>query len=243
VSRGNRDIHKIDNVLIATGKVAAVLAVLGVLMLIGVAVGKEEDQAAGAAVIVLGVVLVAAPFVLLGVGYALRRREDQMIAVWTILERSFEVSVPELSVNSGFSREFILEVVRLLNRRGLAYFVWDARTDTIVDGRLRSTVMIAERCPTCNAHTGQRLSLDAAASARCQYCGAPFGAAYLSELKLRLMEQLRQQPAEPAVAPAGAQAGKFSMVTFLVLLFIFWPLGIAYATRRAGGIQGLRFGP
>jgi hypothetical protein len=236
----DRDIHKIDNVLIASGKVALVLALIGVLMLIGVASAPEADPATDAIVIVVGIVLIATPVVLLGIGTSLRRREDRMIAVWTILERNLEVSVRELSINTGYSREFILEVVRVLNRRGLAYFVWDEASDTIVDGRLRSQVVITERCPRCHGPTNQRVPLDRVAEARCQYCGAAFDAAYLAQLKHQVIDRLRAEP--PAANAPQTAAATFSVPTFLVLMVIFWPLGVFYALHRSGGLRGLRLG-
>jgi hypothetical protein len=240
VQRRDRDIHKIDNVLIATGKVAVVLAIFGVLMMIGVAVEPDDDHAVNAFVVLLGLVLVAAPIVLLGIGTSLRRREDRMIAVWTILERNLEVSVRELSINTGYSREFILDVVRVLNRRGLAYFVFDEASDTIVDGRLRSQVVIAQRCPHCHAEANQSVSLDRAADARCLYCGMAFDAAYVSQLKLQVLDSLRAQPPAAAEPPPGGAA--FSVPTFVLLMVIFWPLGVFYALSRSGGVRGLRLG-
>jgi len=212
-----KDIHKIDNALIGLGVLLVFPAIAGVFL--ARTTGMRQ---------VIGIALIAAPIIVLGFGIALRIRDNRMGAIWSILERTLEAKVAELSVNTGYDRELILRTVGILNRRGLAYYHYDAESDTIRDGRLRSSFLVAERCPNCGAQIGQQIPVGTANLARCDHCGTGLPAAYLNDLKLKLFAQIREQDATPS-----APQRDFEIWKFAILAAVFWPAAMIYAMRRS----------
>ncbi|GMV39473.1 MAG: hypothetical protein AMXMBFR64_11890 [Myxococcales bacterium] len=209
-----------DDILIRVGWATCVLSVFWVL-------GSMEKPAAAP----FAVLFALAPVGLLTLGYRVRAREKRCVAIWRILDRAKEVRVRDLLQSTGFSREDVAETLRAVNGRGLAWFVWDTDTDMIVDGRLRSEMVLVESCPSCGARVSQRVPLGASQSPVCSHCGAAFSSATLNELRLKALAELRNPPPGPG-APAPAGGRTFNPVVFMVLAVVFWPAAVVYYVRN-----------
>ena len=218
----NKNIHWIDSVLIWSGSIM----LIALLICGGVASAAGGDM--WVKFLVFGGILGAVAA--LGTGIVIRRKENRMIVIWNILENTTEVSVQDLEWNTGFDRAFIEESIRIINTKGLGFFVWDRRSDTIVDGRLRTTMMTVTNCPSCGGQIDQKVPLDLSFVPRCAYCDRALSVDHLNQLKSKVISTIR--PAAPSVA--AKRSGGFRVSVFLFLLFIFWPLGIAYAVWKSG---------
>ena len=153
-----KDIHKIDNMLVRTGWLAAI----GLLLAESCAPEREAADVATAS-LPLGLPLMSlavgiAAVVMLLVGYTIRARENKVVAVWDILEHATEVSVSDLERSTGFSRKFIEDAVRTINRQPGCYYVVDDDNGTIVDGRMRSRIVLVEQCQSCGAQVNMQIS-------------------------------------------------------------------------------------
>ena len=181
---------------------------------------------------VIGPLLVfAAAVVTLTVGYSLRRDERRITQVWNILEHSAEVHIDELSHATGFSKKFLLRAVRMINGQPDTYYVWDSVAGTIVDGRMRSRIHIVEQCESCGAKVDAEVPFDASVIPTCGHCGGPVKAGAISALKKEMLEALRHKSLRPQ--------RPFSVLLFIFLLLVFWPVAIVYAVWTSGAIDGL----
>jgi hypothetical protein len=214
-----KNLHLIDDALIVIGWIFFVLASL---VLLGA--GVEGDTGGIGAGLFLGVVSAA----MLVPGYRLRKKENRVIAVWRILESALEVHVPELMRATGFPRDEIEDAVRVLNGRGLAYYVHDATRDVLLDGRLRTSVVHVDQCPNCGATIHADVALDLSRPPVCRYCQHAVGTEHVARLKRQLMDDLRAAPAPPVPAVPGIQ---FSVPLFVCLVLCFWPAALVYALR------------
>lgn len=225
-----KDIHKIDNLLIRTGW----LGMVGLLLAEGCSSAPApEDVALGSmalAIPVVSLVLGVAAIVMLLVGYTIRARENKVVAVWDILEHATEVSIADLERSTGFSRPFIEAAVRTINRQPGCYYVVDDDAGTIVDGRMRSRIVMVEQCQSCGAHVNMQISIDLPKAPACAHCGAPVATGDLNKLKLDRVDALRE---------SAAKRGEFSVVLFIVLLILFWPLAVIYAVWASGAVDNL----
>lgn len=166
-------------------------------------------------------------------GMRVRRRERRIQALWRMLTHALEVRIGDATASTGLSTEELREAVQVLNGLGHGFWVLDERAGTIVDARLRATVTAAAACTSCGATTSRTVALSSVESARCEHCGAPFPVETLNRLKLEAMESIRQ----PAVAVAAPGApGGYNPVVGLVLLVVFWPVGLVYYLKHHGGI-------
>ena len=164
------------------------------------------------------------------VGYTIRGRENRVLTVWNILEHATEVSVAELQRSTGFTKPFIDKAVRIINRQPGAYYVLDDANDLIVDGRMRSQVVVVDHCDACGAPVNVRVSLDLPAPPACPHCAGPVLSADMNQLKLERVDALRAETASKS---------KFSVLLFVVLLFLFWPAAIVYAVWSSGALDGM----
>ncbi|MEM7406837.1 MAG: hypothetical protein AAF458_16180, partial [Pseudomonadota bacterium] len=221
----SKDIHKIDNLLIRTGWLTAIALL--------VAEGCSSDSptdgvtlgSMAIAIPVLSLVLGVAALVMLVVGYLIRSRENKVVAVWDILEHATEVSIADLERSTGFSRAFIEGAVRTINRQPGSYYVVDDDAGTIVDGRMRSRIVMVEQCQSCGAHVNMQVSIDLPKAPACAHCGAPVASGDLNQLKLDRVDALRE---------SSRKKGEFSVLLFVVLLILFWPLAVVLAKRASG---------
>lgn len=221
-----KDIYKIDNLLINIGRIVLVISLLNVGCS---ASAKTLDNDFPLLLIAL-----FASISLLITGSFIRRKENQIIAIWNILEHSTEVPVEELVHNTGFERTFIQEALLLINRRGNAYYVWDKKHDVIVDGRLRTTLVAIPKCDNCGATINQTMTLDASQRPSCTYCGKAISTYQINQLKSEAIDKIRQ--AKPTIEKKKG----FSVWIFLLLLVIFWPAALGYALWKADVVQKLR---
>jgi hypothetical protein len=249
----HRDLYRIDDLLLRAGTWASlgVLAAAVGVVLVGLSEGSVHGGDPGLAA--LGrhgpKLLLAAlgPVVLLGSGFAMRRRERQVHAIWTLLERNAEISVSALLANSDFQRSDLERAVRFLNNRGLGHYVWDRGSDTIQDGRLGSTSLHFEKCDACGAEVSLAVPVAFHEVPRCPYCHDPVAFEGLEERRREAIEALRAEhrPERSPAGPAFGLAPDFSALTFFLLLFGFWPAAFFYLWlkwRRAGAQAGTAAG-
>jgi hypothetical protein len=207
-----KNLRRLDDVLITTGYGSLVVALF---------------VAAASHNLFVRLLVVCGPLVLLIVGYRVRAEEKKMVAIWSILEQTLEVSVPELERSTGFGRGLILQTVRDINAQGLGYFVHDLKADRIFDGRLRSQMVTVESCSSCGARVDATFEADLSTAPVCRFCGSAFSAGELNRLKLDLLSQLRTAPGP---IPSGRKT--FSIGVFVALMLCFWPAAIVYALSR-----------
>jgi hypothetical protein len=223
-----KDIHKIDNWLIRMGW----LAVVSLLFANGCTSTFEDKSALELASNPTFIVFAVGAIVLLSVGYAVRRRENQVTAVWNILEHTTEVSIAELERSTGFARPFIQNALHVINRQPGSYYVWDDMADVIVDGRMRARILVVKQCESCGANVNQQVSLDLPKAPACASCGSPVTAGDLNKMKLDQVRELR-------VAEEAKKQHQFSVLLFIVLLLVFWPAAVAYAVWASGAVDSL----
>jgi len=220
-----KDIYKIDNLLINIGRFVLVISLLNVgCSMSANTLGNDWGALA---------IGISAAISLLVTGGFIRHRENQIIAIWNILEHSTEVPVQELMHNTGFERAFIQDALLLINRRGKAYYVWDKKSDIIVDGRLRTTLLAMPKCDNCGATVNQTLTLDFSQRPTCFYCGKSVTTEQINQLKIEALDKIR---ASTLVATTKG----FSLWVFVVLFVVFWPAGVGYALWKADVVKRLR---
>lgn len=213
-----RNVYRIDDWLIRAG---------GVALAVGLLAYGCSDVPDGAAVLdVWQYLLLIGGVVMLMVGHVVRRDERQIARVWRILDQCTEVRIDELQQATGHSRTFLLRALRTINGQPGAYYVWDDAAGTIVDGRMRSHVVVVERCESCGAAVHAKLSMDIPAVPTCDHCGAPVTAKDLNRLKQEQVQALRAELARPV--------HQLSIPLLLLLLLIFWPAGVLYALWSTG---------
>lgn len=216
------------------------LAALAAVVIVGLAQGAPDDRDPGFAA--LGahaawlVPLSLCPAFLLTAGFRMRGREKQIAAIWRLLEKNVELSVPSLLANSDFERRDLDRAVRFLNNRGLAHYVWNRSSDTILDARFQETVWHAEKCDACGAAIAIDVSVAAREIPRCPHCHDAVVMESLEERRRELFDELRVE--EPDARERAARAGTsdaFSIAIFLLLLFTFWPAALVYAWLKWQG--------
>lgn len=217
-----RNVHRIDDALIRAGYLFALVSLT--------ASGCSGRLGAGQPTWIELAGFAAAALMLV-VGYRVRRDERRIVSVWQILEHSTEARIGELIQATGFDRPFLLRAVRIINQQPNAYYVWDEASDTIIDGRMRSRVVIIERCESCGAGVNAELSMDLADVPACAHCGGPVTSRDLNRLKQENLSALRAESLRPSQ--------KFTLWIFIVLLLIFWPAALAYALWSTGVLNDL----
>jgi hypothetical protein len=220
-----KDIYKIDNLLINIGRFVLVISLLNVgCSMSANTLGNDwEGLAIG----------ISAAISLLVTGSFIRHRENQIIAIWNILEHSTEVPVQELMHNTGFERAFIQDALLLINRRGKAYYVWDKKSDIIVDGRLRTTLLVMPKCDNCGATVNQTMTLDFSQRPTCFYCGKSVTTEQINQLKSEAIDKIR-------MATPIETTKEFSLWVFILLFMVFWPAAVGYALWKADVVKRLR---
>jgi hypothetical protein len=169
----------------------------------------------------------SAPTGLLVSGYRLRRREKRAWALHQLIDDHVEIRAADLLSSSDFTPETLDRAIRDLNNAAVGFLVWDRSAGLVQDGRLRSSRVLVDDCAGCGAKVSVNLSIGDLESARCPYCHDALGAERLMEEKAHLIDTLDTDPevrsARNRVRP------KFSVGLFLLLTFVFWPMGIGYA--------------
>ncbi|MCK5901603.1 MAG: hypothetical protein KAG28_00515 [Cocleimonas sp.] len=212
-----KNIYTIDNWLINIGRILFVIFFISTC-------SRASDQNYDWVSPALGLFIAIG---LLIVGNIIRRREQQIIAVWNILEHSTEVSAQELRQHTGFNTLFIEDALRLINGRGHAYYIWDKDQDKIIDGRLRTVVLTDVKCGNCGAKINEITRLDTHKTPTCTYCGQSVSANKINQLKSEAMDKIRHSSA------THNNTKGFSLWVFILLLIIFWPAAVAYALWKS----------
>ena len=223
---------KIDDLLLRAG------AMLGLAWLLGSAVGialELNTSGVGAGTISLVLAAALAPIGLMVAGFRLRGREHRAWALHRLVDDHVEIPASELLRDSDFTAASLERAIRDLNNAGVAFIVWDRDADVVQDGRLRTTRVEVEDCGSCGAKVSLTLRLGDLSSARCPYCHDPLAMELLSEEKARLIDELDTDPVAASHRLRGASG--FSLWIFLVLTFVFWPAGVAYALWHWRALQ------
>ena len=175
-----KDIHKIDNWLIRAGW----LVVIGLLFTNGCTAAADDKGVMDLASSMTTFAFAIGAVVLLIAGYSIRRHENRVVAVWNILDHATEVSIAELERSTGFARPFIESALHTINRQPGSYYVFDPEADTIVDGRMRSRILVVKQCENCGANVNMQVSLDLPQAPTCGSCGSPVTTGDLNQIKL-----------------------------------------------------------
>ena len=161
---------------------------------------------------------------LLGTGLFVRRHENKVIHVLNHLESAKRVKVNQLIDNLGYSREFIMKALSVINRQKDTLFVYDAQQDHIVDSKHFTDWHLVAQCSSCGGRVDEHLcvSIDTR-SFSCPYCSGEILDTKFINHKDRIQQQFASQ---------SSNTSAFNVVLFIALLFLFPPLGIAYATYK-----------
>ncbi|MEM7082087.1 MAG: hypothetical protein AAF465_05095 [Pseudomonadota bacterium] len=190
----------------------------------------------------LSFTLFIAPVLIWFIGARVRQVEKRTLSVWRILYRNTSIKVAELIDNSDITREQLKRAVTLLNTRGLGFYVWNKKTDTITDGRLDDEYVMVDACESCGAPVGLRVSLADEDIPRCSYCSAPVASGQLNLLKQAAIAELRGY--EPASRRYGMPIRRgerpFSFLLFFLLLFFCWPLAVFYSLYKTRHLRRRR---
>lgn len=232
------NLYRIDDVLLRAGATALLLVLLvaaGAVLADQAAAaerGRPADLGALSRHWRVWIPAFLCPVALLGAGWALRRRERRILAIWSLLRQNALLSVPALVANSAFERSDVERAVRVLNTRGLGHYVWDTRSDTIQDGRLPASQRSIDKCESCGAAVSVQVPFAAREAPRCPYCHGPVCVDALDDRRWEALEALRD---EARTRTGRAGAGSFSLGLFLVLLVCFWPAALLYAVHKWQG--------
>ena len=178
--------------------------------------------------------MIIPPILIWVIGLRVRKVEKRTLAVWRILYRNTSVKAPDIISNSDITRKQLHDAVRLLNNRGLGFYVWNKKTDTIVDGRLDDEYVMIDSCESCAAPVKLRVSLAGHEIPSCSYCQAPVASGQLNLLKQSAIAELRgYQPAERRYGlPVRNDERPMSIPLFIVLLIFCWPLAVLYGIYK-----------
>lgn len=177
-------------------------------------------------------ILIANGFVLLFIGYAYRSRENKVIAVWNALEHAGEARVDGLSVSLGLSRDFILKHLKDINARRQSAYIYDSRSDKIINARLQNEFLIFVDCANCGHKINEKVSLDLSNPPRCRYCGTGVSAEHLNNLKRDVLANMQAAPSAAAAAVADGSSGKINIAVLVALMIFFWPAAVIYLVKK-----------
>ncbi len=178
--------------------------------------------------------LMIPPVLIWIIGQRVRKVEKRTLAVWRILYRNTTVKIQDIINNSDITREQLHDAVKLLNNRGLGFYVWNKNTDTIMDGRLDDEYVMIDSCESCAAPVKLRVSLAGHEIPSCSYCQAPVASGELNLLKQSAIAQLRgYEPAERRYGlPVRSDEKPLSITLFIFLLIFCWPLAVLYGIYK-----------
>lgn len=234
------NLYRIDDALIRAGFLFGVVALIGAANLPS---ASSFDPPMLKWIAVSAVL--AAPMVMLVAGYAVRRRERQLIAIWRILKEHGEMPIADLQQMSGYGTDELRKAVGLLNRKLAAGLSWDEASRSVrhVGLEPRETLTHSQRCPSCGASVSVEVAADSRSEAlTCPYCEGALDGREISSLQNQLRSRKTRSRAPqpvpiylraPAEPPARPPARRFSLVVFILLLMFFWPAAVFYAMHRA----------
>jgi DNA-directed RNA polymerase subunit RPC12/RpoP len=169
------------------------------------------------------------PWLLLFIGYIIRREENKVIAVWNIIERSGEISLSDLSTNTGHSRDFLLKAVQLINKHSKHPYHWDQHYNIIYNTSTAGQIFYVEKCANCQASVGQNFRVSKIKAATCPYCQF----ALITNDMLEHAKAVKESNVFKAPSDV-SEVSPFNPIVFFVLLVIFSPLAIGYAIWKTG---------
>jgi ribosomal protein S27E len=227
----HKNIYSVDTYFLTFGWIIAIIAGLTILFSTWTIYQMTGDLIPGLPVPkfpLVRIIIACNGLLLIIAGIYFRRQEKKIIRIWDALDITGEARVNELAVSLGLSREFILKHLRTINMQPAAYYVWDEPTDKIIDGRLRSEFMVVQECPGCGHTINEKVSLSAASSPKCMYCGTAISTP--ESINKQRQEILMNRP---VVHP---QQKEINWVVFAILVFVFWPAALIYLVSRRKSI-------
>ena len=240
----SKNLYRIDDVLIRAGTWLGCLVALSLLLFSLLPEDATRALSKALGVGVLGLFgLGLAPVGLLAAGFHVRGREKRILTLHSVLERQLELRVGDFLANTDFTRRSLEATLRDLNESGLGYYVWDRDTDMLQDARLRRGEMHYDRCDACHASLSLTVQVGTPGVPECPYCDARLDTGDLASAKHRLVEEIRRLDGH-ASSGAGRvtwregrhgreEVPEFSVGLFIVMMLLFWPLGVGYAMRYA----------
>ncbi|MGA1871525.1 MAG: hypothetical protein ACMUJM_23610 [bacterium] len=230
-----KNIFVADDILIRTGYVLLFLAVVaGLIAWPSMKTGTVNPEDTWIVLLVI-FALIIMPIAFLAAGYFIRSQEKKIHAVWNILEKTLEASIDDLAENTGLQKNTIAKAVRLINRRGNAYFIYDRPSGLIFDGRLKSQTVSIKNCPTCGHSIGYTIPLIVTKLPCCSYCRSPLDVSHINRLKQERIESILALNSAPIANDAfDAPKSSFNWELFVILLLLFWPAALVYAYAKSG---------
>ena len=233
------NLYRIDEVLIKTALIFLVGALFG---------GSALVQKLGQSILapVAWMLLILAPIVLFAMGYAIRKREKQIVGIHRLVNEHGEMPVADLVRMTGFSPRQLHNAVALLNRKSVAGLVWDEHTDSIrhISLGTRKTLTHSQKCGSCGAAVNVEISsLSRAMALACPYCNGALDSRQIStlqnELHLQEGRQYHQKAPLAFTSRPRSQGKPFNWVLFIFLMMFIWPVGVFYVIKYASSARHL----
>jgi hypothetical protein len=155
----------------------------------------------------------------------LRKRERELLSVWSALSPGLSGQVPALARATGLTPAQVLRHVREINEMGWADLTYHPEQQRIVDARLEQYGLTIPFCPLCNEPAAMRVRADLVNVPQCPECMSEYPRDQLEKLVLDTAGQLRRSPDE------GRLGRDFSPALFATFTLIFPPLAILHALR------------
>ncbi|MFN3341724.1 MAG: hypothetical protein ACK40M_03445 [Flavobacteriales bacterium] len=228
----SKNIYRIDSLFITIGTIVTLISVLSIVFSAWFFFQISGEYIPGFPVPSFPSVklfFTANGIILLTVGIVFRKQEKKIIRIWDALDTTGEARVNELAVSLGLSRDFVLKHLRTINMQPGAYYVWDEKSDKIIDGRLRTEFMMVQDCPGCGHTINAKVSLSESSTPKCSYCGTV----------VSTPENLNQHRKDillnrPVVHPPQKEV---NWIVFVILVFVFWPAALIYLISRRKSIN------
>ncbi|NND59282.1 MAG: hypothetical protein HKN49_03360 [Gammaproteobacteria bacterium] len=225
----NRNLYRIDGVLLGTGFFSSLFA-----LLFAFGIGHEiADAGPSTGLVVAFILVVGCPLAMLLAGWYVRRYEKTLVQMWQLVDRHNQVAIDHLCDVFSMSRRQVQRAVRRINRRGRALLVIDTEGDKVRnDGRKTEVMAHSQDCAKCGATVAVEVR-SAASEYHCPYCGSGLDSEPINLLRSQMhYRETTNAPQKPQTLfePAAPHSqSKFNLVVFIVLLIVFWPAAVVYA--------------
>ena len=166
-------------------------------------------------------------FLMLFSGILIRKKEKKLIAIWDMVEKGKEVSVHDLVVSIGVSREFIHKNLKVLNSIEGISFIYRSESDKIICGSLAAEFIVESDCESCGYHANLAINLDFYKVPSCPSCGMAVSADQINKIKADILSKPQKTPEKEQ---------QFNGWLFLGLLFCTGPLAILYPVLYFSGV-------
>ena len=219
--RSYSNIYTIDELLFKIGYPAILL---GFVTLMSVLTHRGAMNTRGLFLIAL--VLLSGGVALASVGHMVRAKEKMVNGILASLSISKETQIPALCQALGYKREKVLWALKVINRRGLGYYVVDSAADAIVDARLTREIVFVEKCASCGRQSSLTIALNAKEAPRCNYCSTPFDSETWERDRDKALGWMNANVADHQDSLNRKQ--NFNIGIFILLLIFAWPFAIMY---------------